>query len=402
MIHNIPDLRNERTTLGDSAPRTAGILAVVGVAAVTVAVVAGTLRGDGLRYFQHAWLVNFCYYLSISIGGLFFVAMLHVTRAGWGVVIRRIAEVLAANFTLLAILFLPLLFGLGSLYEWADPLATPDELIEHKAPYLNPAFFAARAAGYFIIWWLLSRFFFRRSVEQDASGNVQLTLQMERWSGPALLLLALTVTFAAFDWLMSLDARWASTIFGLYYFAGAMVAILAIVPLAAMALQARGRLRHTVNAEHYHDLGKLLFAFVIFWGYMAFSQYMLIWYANIPEETAWYRLRTSGPWGGVAVVLLFAHLLIPFLGLMPRAAKRRKPLLAFWAVWLLAVHWLDLYWLVMPGLSGKTLPFGAIDLFLLVGMGALYAAGAIWTAGRRSLVPLKDPRLAESLAFENM
>ena len=224
---------------------------------------------------------------------------------------------------------------------------------------------------------------------------------MERLSGPALLLLALTVTFAAFDWLMSLDPRWYSTIFGVYYFSGAIVGFLAAVILLAMLLQRGGRLTASVTVEHYHDLGKLLFAFVIFWGYIAFSQYLLIWYANIPEETGWYLVRQTGDWAGVSVLLLCVHLLLPFFGLLSREVKRRKVLLGFWAVWMLAAHWIDVYWLVMPSVSPTRPPLAMVDFGCLAGLGCLYLAAVAHAAQGRALLPLGDPRLPESLAFEN-
>jgi hypothetical protein len=202
---------------------------------------------------------------------------------------------------------------------------------------------------------------------------------------------------------MSLSPHWFSTIYGVYFFSGAVVAFFAAIILAAAALQLSGRLKNSISIEHYHDLGKLLFAFVIFWGYIAFSQYLLIWYANIPEETQWYLARQSGPWVWVSLVLLFGNLLIPFFGLLSRHAKRRKWSLSFWAVWLLVMHWIDLYYLVMPSLGGQsaTLPFSAIDICLFLGIGGVYLAGLVHTAGQRPLLPVADPRLKESLAFEN-
>jgi hypothetical protein len=186
-----------------------------------------------------------------------------------------------------------------------------------------------------------------------------------------------------------------------------VVAFFAAIILFAMALQIFGRLKTSITIEHYHDLGKLLFAFVIFWGYIAFSQYLLIWYANIPEETNWYLIRQTGPWVWVSLALLFGNLLIPFCGLLSRHAKRHKWSLAFWSVWLLAMHWLDLYWLIMPSLSVRTgthattLPFGPVDVCLFLGIGGIYVAGIIHVAGKHPLLPLADPRLEESLAFEN-
>jgi hypothetical protein len=401
------DLSRQRITLPPTASGMAKVLGAVGVAALAAGFGLGLLQRDDLRYFFHAYLVDFAFFLSISLGALFFVALHHVCRAGWSVAVRRLAEIFLGNLVLLAVLFLPILLamtaGNHSLYRWIDPRAlAADELLRHKAGWLSVWFFALRAVVYFVAWTLLARFFFRRSLQQDRSGEPRLTIQMERFSGPALLILAGTLTLAAFDWLMSLEPAWSSTIFGVYYFSGAAVGFLAALVLVALAVQASGRLTGTITTEHYHDLGKLLFGFVVWWGYIAFSQYMLIWYGNIPEETAYYLKRQTGPWAAVSLALLFGQLLIPFLGMLSREVKRRRLLLGFWAAWLLAFHWLDVYWLVMPNLSPDRLPAGPIDLCLLIGIGGLYGAGMLAAAGRRPLVPLKDPRLGESLAFENV
>jgi len=172
--------------------------------------------------------------------------------------------------------------------------------------------------------------------------------------------------------------------------------------VVAFALQQSGRLTRSLNSEHYHELGKLLLGFIVFWGYMAFSQYMLIWYANIPEETVWYLPRQQGPWATVSLVLLFGHLLIPFVGLLSREVKRRRAVLLTWAVWMLVAHWIDLYYLVMPALGAEQLPLGAIDVCCLLGIGGLYLAGWMQLADRQALLPIGDPRLGESLAFENL
>jgi hypothetical protein len=433
-----------RITLAGALPRATAVLGLLGLAGLSLGFGLGWARHDALRSFLHSYLMNYCYFLSLSLGALFFVALQHATRAGWSVTVRRLAELLAGNMPVLAVLFLPILVavlqGSSSLYPWAhrDPQAgtsapgiaslslapgAGDELLRHKAAYLSPPFFAVRCVVYFAVWALLARFFLTRSLQQDRSGDVELTRRMERLSPAALLLLALTMTFASIDWLMSLEPEWFSTIYGLYYFSGAVVGFLAVLILAAMLLQAAGRLNvggisgfrdlkadsrrptaigeSLVTVEHYHDLGKLLFGFVIFWGYIAFSQYLLIWYANIPEETTWYLARQSGSWKWVALVLLFGHLLVPFFGLLSREVKRRRLLLGFWAVWLLVAHWIDLYWLVMPSLGPGELPFSFVDAACLLGIGGVYFAGVLLTTGSRALVPLGDPRLRESLAFRN-
>ncbi|MHC4399425.1 MAG: quinol:cytochrome C oxidoreductase [Planctomycetota bacterium] len=410
-----------QTTLeGLAAPRTVCALAAAGAGVALVGLVLAFFGTGGLQYCFCSYLVSFCFFLSISLGALFFVLLQHVTRAGWSVTVRRLAEILAANVILFAALFLPILLvvvcgGFG-VYEWADgDTVAGDHLLEHKRAFLNVPFFVVRSVLYLAVWTLLARYYLSRSLQQDESGDPAVTLKMERLSGPALLLFAFSITFAAFDWLMSLEAHWFSTIFGVYYFSGAAVGFLAAVILAAIGLQGAGRLKTSITTEHYHDLGKLLFGFIVFWGYIAFSQYLLIWYANIPEETGWYRDRQTGLWVWLTVGLLLGHLFIPFLGLISREVKRRKPLLAFWAVWILAFHWFDLYWLVMPSFWHRIVGASAgdtsaafspalgavIDLCLLVGLGCLYVAGAGWIAGNRSLVPRKDPRLSEALEFES-
>jgi hypothetical protein len=396
---------------GAAGVRIAGPLAVAGGALLVVGFFLGLIENDRLSHFLHTYLVSVSWAASISLGALFFVAVQHATRAGWGVVVRRIAELWAINIVTVALLFLPVLISVAvrnhSLYEWLDQARTAvggskySELIGHKQAYLNHVFFVIRSIGYFVAWWCVARFFFTRSLRQDETGDPQLTVQMERWSGPSLILFAITLTLAAFDWLMSLAPEWYSTIFGLYFFAGSVVSSLSTIVVTAAYLQATGRIQATITPEHYHDLGKLMLGFVIFWGYMAFSQYMLIWYGNIPEETTWYLARQTNGWAFISLALLAGNLLIPFFGLLSREVKRRRRVLGIWGIWLLVFHWLDMYWLVMPSRHEQPPTFGLTDFTVAAGIGCLFLAGMLRVASRTSWVPLKDPRLAESLAFEN-
>ncbi len=383
-----------------------GSLSAGAAAALLVAFGAGWMQADHWQWFSHAYLANYCFVVSIVLGCLFFIVLQHATAAGWSVVCRRAAELVAGNVPLLGLLFLPVvvmvLFAEGRPYPWTDSqrvAASP--LLQHKAAYLNVPFFLVRAAGYLALWWLLARAFVGRSIRQDHSGHLRLTLTMQRWSGPSLIALGVTVTFAAIDWLMSLAPEWFSTIFGLYYIAGGFVAGVAAWILVLAGLQRAGRLTTVVTAEHYHDLGKLLFAFVFFWGYIAFSQYLLIWYGNIPEETVWYGPRLSGFWGLVAVGLLFGHLIVPFLALLPRRVKRSRKQLVFWAAWLMVFHWIDLAWMVMPQVGPGGWLGAVVQAGLLVGMLSAVLAGVLHKARKWALIPLGDPRLAESVAFEN-
>jgi hypothetical protein len=349
-----------------------------------------------------SYLVAFVFFLSVSLGALFFVLLQHLVRAGWSVVVRRLAETLAMNLPLLAILAVPVLLGVGGLYEWADPRALAgDAVLRGKQPYLNVPFFAGRLAIYFAIWTFLARYFWVRSTTQDRTGELGLTVQMERTSAIGMVLFALTANFAAVDLLMSLDPHWYSTIFGVYFFSGGVVGFFALLSILAALLQRSGRLGGAITDEHYHDLGKLVFAFLFFWAYIAFSQYMLIWYANIPEETQWYLRRQTGPWTGVTLLLLFGHFLVPFVYLLPRSVKRRPKLFGPVAAWVLLMHYVDIYWMVMPQFSPGRIPVHLLDVTCTLGLGGLLLAAAAHRLRHRPLIPLRDPRLAESLAFEN-
>ncbi|HLA84797.1 MAG TPA: quinol:cytochrome C oxidoreductase [Thermoguttaceae bacterium] len=402
-----PSDNNDVTQLG--RPPRAIVAALVAVGIVVLCVAGAASRPgstEALTRFSAAYLVNYVFFLTISLGALFFVVLQHLVRAGWSVAVRRLAEMLAINAGWWALLFLPMLvpvvLGTSNLYVWSRPeVVAADSLLQAKAPYLNEWFFTVRAFLYFLIWGTTAHFFLTRSTRQDVSRDPALTRRMEKAAPAAMILFGLTVTFASFDWLMSLTPDWFSTIYGLYVFAGAAVAGLAALILLAMTLQGVGLLRRMITVEHYHELGKLLFGFVIFWGYMAFSQYMLIWYANIPEESVWYLARQSGLWAWVTLGLVFGHLLIPFLGMLPRFVKRRKMLLGFWAAWILVFHWIDIYWLVMPTFSPERAGLTMTDLACLVGLGCLFVAGLIRAAGRGELAPVGDPRLGESLAFGN-
>jgi hypothetical protein len=358
---------------------------------------------DGLRRFYHSYLTNFAYFLSLSLGALFFVTLHHLVRAGWSVVVRRFAEAIAANVWWLAVLAIPVVLGMRHLYHWSDPAALAhDPILQGKQAYLNPVFFVIRLVVYFAVWGYLARYFYKKSVEQDTSRNLMLTVQMERKSGLAMVLFALTTAFASYDLLMSLDPYWYSTMFGVYYFAGSVVGFFSLMPIVTHLVQRSGRLTHAITVEHYHDMGKLIFAFTTFWAYIAFSQYMLIWYASLPEETIWYLRRQTGSWAGVSWLLLFGHFVVPFMGLLPRFVKRNPRMLVVPAAWMLVMHWMDIYWLVMPQMSPEGVPFSLMDLTCFLALGGLCATATIRRLAGRSLVPEGDPRLAESLVFESV
>jgi hypothetical protein len=405
------DLGNEPRQLGAFAPRVANVAGLIGVVGVALGIVGGFLA-DWSVFFR-AYILNYSYVLSLALGALFFVMLQHLTRAGWSATVRRLAEHVSATLPLLAVLFVPILipvlFGMGDVYEWTNHETAPAghrELLEHKAPYLNTGFFLGRCAFYFVVWILLARFFYRTSVAQDASGDVALTEKMQWWSAPGMLLYAITVTFFSVDVLMSINPLWFSTIWGVYFFSGAVVGFFSLLALLILTVQGRGLLRRAINVEHFHDVGKLAFAFVVFWAYIAFSQYMLIWYGNIPEETGWYLARQSSSWWvGVSLLLLFGHFVAPFLAMISRWTKRRRAPLALAGIWLLLMHWLDLYYIVVPRdpkLAEGLAPLNVADVALLFGLGGLFVFALFRQMGKASLLAEKDPWLPEALAFENV
>jgi hypothetical protein len=317
-------------------------------------------------------------------------------------VLRRIGETTFATLPVMAVLFLPVLFGLGDLYSWSVPgAAEHDALLRWKAPFLNVPFFLIRAALYFGCWSGVALLYYRLSRRQDVTGDPGVSARLRRLAGPAIIVLALTQTLASIDWIMSLTPHWYSTIFGVYFFAGSFAGFIALLSVVAAAMRRAGLLDTVISAEHLHDVGKLLFGFSAFWAYIAFSQFLLIWYANLPEETIWYKARLEGSWMTVSVLLMAGHFVAPFFYLMGRAVKRRGATLAVGGAWLLAMHYVDLYWQVMPTLNPEGLRPSALDVATLLTVGGCFVAAAGWLMRRQALVPLRDPRLAESLAFEN-
>jgi hypothetical protein len=399
-VGDVSDLAADRIELGELGPR--AFRAALGVGIAGLALGFGLAAG-GVEGFFHSYLVSFAFFLSLSLGALFFVLITMISRAGWSVSVRRLAEAFASNLVLpLPVLFLPLAAGIGTLYPWSRPeVVTHEPLLQGKTAWLNVPFFLARTAVCLLVWAALAGWFWRTSTRQDRTGDPRLTVRMEKASGPALVLFALTVTVFSFDHLMSLDPTWYSTIFGVYVFSGSALGFLAFLVVAAWAAQKAGLLGEAVHVEHYHDLGKLVFGFVVFWAYIGFSQYMLIWYANLPEEVPWYLRRQTGPWMWVSLLLLFGHFLLPFFLLVGRWGKRRPGVLAAASLWLLLVQWVDLYWIVMPEWSRERVPLSVMDLATWAGVGGIWVAAAVRRLGAVPLVPLKDPRLSESLGYEN-
>lgn len=373
---------------------------IAGVVLLVASYGLDIVLGDGKGGFFFSYLTAFMYFLSLALGGLFFVIVQFLAKAGWSVVVRRTAENLMATLPWMAILFIPVVIGAHTTHHhWMGHDGT-DPVLVHKSPWLNEPRWYIFAALYFLLWTGLALFYRKKSVEQDRTGDQQLTRQMQKMAGPALAIFALSLTFAAIDWVMSMDPHWYSTMFGVYYFAGAVLGCFAVMIILLQNMQRAGLLNRVVNQEHYHDLGKLLFGFVVFWTYIAFCQYFLIWYANIPEETLWYQHRLDGNWKTIAIFIMIGHFFLPFFYLLPRGQKRDKSRLYVGAAWLLMIHYIDLYWVIMPLHSHDFHP-SLVDLTTFLGVAGVFMSFYSRYAAKDALIPLKDPRLPESLAFEN-
>jgi hypothetical protein len=368
------------------------------------------------KTFFFSYLVGWTFCLTISLGALYFLFFHHLTKASWHIVVRRIAEHLAWGFPLLAVLGIPLFaFGMHDLYHWTHAeLYTPgsagyDPIIAGKRAYLNTPFFYARLVLYFGAWTYISHRLYTVSVRHDVRTDYDSPIKLRTVSAWGLPVTAITTAFASYDLLMSLAPHWFSTIFGVYFFAGAAFAVFAVLVLAAALLQkGGGLLTHAITAEHYHDLGKWMFGFTVFWAYIAFSQYMLYWYGGIPEETVWFRHRLEHGWGWHSAMLLILHFIVPFVVLLPRWTKRIVPVLSVMAVWFLVMHWFDLHWVAMPSMGEGTESgyvhggFHWLNFTTWLGLAGIYFGAVIWRMRRHPLVPQNDPRLEESLAFENV
>lgn len=349
---------------------------------------------------QRLWgsvLMNSTYLIGLALGGLFLVASLYVTTAAWGVVLRRIPEAFAGLLPIAALGIGLVLVFRPSLYPAFGEVG--DHFTGFKAMWLDRGFFLFRAVVYVAIWIAFATVILRHSREQDIDGEQSHTRKNVALSAAFLVFFALTVWLSSFDWLMSLEPHWFSTIFGVYHFAGICTSSLAGVIIVVVWLRSQGVLRGIVNENHLHDLGKLLFGFSIFWAYMWISQYLLIWYGNLPEETEYFITRVSGMWGPLFVFNLVLNWLVPFIILMPRGVKRSDDLMVKVAVVVLLGRWLDLYLQVFPSISSDAPVLGIPEIGITVG--AIGAVGLVILKGlaRWPLVPLKDPYLDESLHF---
>jgi hypothetical protein len=416
------------------------------IGALGLGIAAWSYKIDPDR-FAFSYLFAFVVALTLPLGSLFFVLVQYITRASWSVTVRRVAELLMRPMPLFAVLVIPLVLTIGHLFPWLgarhgaaaeaesaqssvvansrgdqdhEPAAfrdlpvanekkmdraaerAEDAIMVHKHPFLNRQFFLIRLIGYLLIWtWLVQRYF-RWSTDQDQTKALENTSAAQSFAPPSLILFGLTITLFAYDWLVSLDATWYSTIFGVTIFAQSALFNIAALILMTLLLRRSGLLGDAVNVEHYHDLGKLLFGWIIFWSYVTFAQFFLIWYSNIPDEVAWFHMRwneNGGTWRSTSLAIVLMHFFVPFWFLMSRNIKRRLPLLAAGAACMVVMHVIEVYWIVMPNFG--PLDPSMVDVGCFLGVFGVYLAAVLRGMEDYSLVAVGDPRLQRSLEFEN-
>jgi hypothetical protein len=384
-------------TGGAATLRKAGIAAAAGLA---VTAILGLLDARRALWAYH---VAFVYWAGIALAALILLLAMHAMKARWGTVMRRVLETIPLSALLFLALFVPIALGLGQLFPWVHPERLEGELrhlAEHRAPWLNAPFFVLRAFLYLAVFAAIAHLIHRMSVRQDREKGFALTASQRRLSAGALPLVALVFTAAAFDWQMSLDLHLSSTIFGVYWFAGSFLSAIAVLILAVNGAAKAGILRGLLRPSHYHSLGKLLLAFVVFWAYIAISQYLLIWIANIPEEVPWYLHRSHGGWKALSFFLLVFHFLVPFALLLSAERKKRPRALGAIAVYVLVIHYVDVYWVVMPALHPEGPRPHLADLTAVLGVGAAALAFVVWRLRGRAAIPVGDPYLEDSLRYD--
>jgi len=393
-------MRGDRLTLtADAAiPALAGLqqrLLIAGAAGAAVSLVGALLNA---RQFFQSYLMAYMLCLGITLGCLA-LGMVHQLSGGaWGVLIRRPIGAATRVLPIMTVLFLPILLGMRTLYPWTDAnLVAADEVLQHKRLYLNVPFFVARAVFYFAVWNLLTYLLNAWSLEQDQNPDPRLARRMQKLSAVGLLGYGLTITFASFDWLMSLEPHWFSTIYGVLIMGGQALSAMAFMIAALVWLGRRPPLDRIVAPAHFHDLGNLMLAFVMLWAYFSFSQYLIIWAGNLPLEISWYQHRLQTGWRTVGVTLILFHFAVPFVVLLSRTVKRAPELLIKVALGMLVLRLVDLFWLIAPEFHENGLVVHWLDIVLPLSMGALWLAAFVWQLRGRPILPVHDPQFDEAL-----
>jgi hypothetical protein len=351
--------------------------------------------------FSFSWLFAFAFFFTLCAGCLFWIIVHHATDAEWSVVVRRQLENIALLVSVLAIFFVPILVLRHHLYEWMNIPRGHEATLDSKRAYLNWQFYLLRTIFYFGFFILASFFLRKLSIRQDKDGNPRFTVTMRKIAFAGLPLFALSLTFGAFDWLMSLNYHWFSTMFGVYIFAGTAGSSMSLLVLVITALRSAGYLKDVVTVEHYHIMGKWMLAFCVFWAYIGFSQYMLIWYANMPEETQYFLTRNTESWWALSLFLVIGRFFGPFAILLMRSIKKHPGQLCYVSGWIVGMQLLDIYIVILPALHGTGVHVSIWDLVSLIAIGATLGFVYLRLLARSSLFPVRDPRLIESLKLTN-
>ncbi len=404
-----PRMAEDNVSAPAATAKLSKLLLGIGVVGLLVTLVGGFMLGA-----QHAmasYLVAVGAVFAMTLGATVLVMSFHLVNAGWCATVRRQFENLMSLAPVTLLMFVPLIvlelfITKGAIWEWLIPgIAEEDPIIAIKTPFLNPAFFTIRFFVYLAILGFLTVRLRGMSIEQDRTGDRFLSARARFMSAWGLPLTALLIAFAGFDYFMSLQPQFFSTMWGIYIFAGGAVSCMGVMVSTFCVLRHAGRLKGLVTDEHFHDLGKLLFAFTCFWAYIGFSQYFLIWYANIPEETFWMLERTTGVWKGTAIFLSVGHFIVPFFFLLPRAIKRNPKLVAIGGAWIIFMHVIDYVWLIRPILHhGDHVPTPMswwLDIAAIVGVFGIFFGLFVARVGSSPLTPLQDPKLPESMSHKN-
>jgi hypothetical protein len=391
------DLRPQDFPVPPEIDRLQRLAAIVGAVGIIASVVL--LMQSGPEQFYRSYLIAYLWVLGPTLGSLALLMIHHLSGGAWGLGIRRLLEAAARNVVLVAVLFVPIVLGMTHLYEWthADAVAK-DHILQHKAPYLNATWFVIRAVIYFAVWGGLTFLLTGWSRAQDFNPTPPPADRKFRVvSGPGVLAYGITITFASFDWVMSLDPHWYSTVFGLLFMVGQGLSAIALISFIAFIVSKRPPMDHVLSPEKFHDYGKLMLAFTMLWAYLAYSQFLIIWSANLPEEVTYYARRLNTGWLSLSITILIGVFVLPYLLLLSRDLKRSASRLAYLGIFVFVMRYVDLYWMIVPTLHEEP-TFHLMDIATAAGLIGLWTAAFCWNLKGRALVPVGDPYLEEALA----
>ncbi len=370
---------------------------IVGAVALLACVIGAVFAP---HQFFRSYLYSYMFYIGLTLGCMALAMLQYLSGGAWGIVIRRITESATRTMWLLLLLFIPILIGIPSLYSWSHPeVVAADPILKHKHLYLNVPFFIGRAVLYFAGWLIFAHFINKWSHQQDAGGGRQLARRLQLLSGPGLVFYGLSVTFAAVDWVMSIEPHWFSTIYGLLFIAGQGLSALAFcIALLVILSREGGPLEGVIGPAHLHDIGKLMLTFTMLWAYFSYSQFLIIWAGNLADEIPWYIERLRGGWQWIGLLLVAFHFAFPFALLLSRSVKRSGRTLVRIAALIIIMRFVDLFWQVAPGFHQAGFQVHWMDFVAPVGIGGLWLAMFLFQLKKWPLMPLRDAHLQEALA----